>query len=111
MVNLSSVNTMSNQEQPRAVIIHPSDTLATLVVAAEGGATILVTGAGESLQVKANGDIPAGHKVALRDIAQGELVHKYGQPIGKATQQIKCGDLVHSHNLVGMRGRADVLKE
>ena len=40
-----------------------------------------------------------GHKYALRDIAKGENVIKYGQPIGHATQDIAKGEHVHSHNL------------
>ena len=40
-----------------------------------------------------------GHKYAARDIAKGENVIKYGNPIGHATADIKAGDHVHSHNL------------
>jgi len=43
--------------------------------------------------------IPAGHKVATKDIAKGENVIKYGSPIGHATSPIKAGDFVHTHNL------------
>lgn len=43
--------------------------------------------------------IPAGHKQALCDIAKGDFVIKYGQIIGRATQDIKAGEWVHSHNL------------
>ena len=43
--------------------------------------------------------IPAGHKVALRDIAAGEKVIKYGCPIGTAQSDIKAGEWIHSHNL------------
>ena len=43
--------------------------------------------------------IPAGHKQALRDIPEGAFVIKYGQIIGRATQNIKAGEWVHSHNL------------
>lgn len=42
---------------------------------------------------------PRGHKVALRPIAKGEEVIKYGFPIGRATQDIAEGEWVHSHNL------------
>ncbi len=45
------------------------------------------------------GEIPAGHKIALRDIARGERVVKYGCPIGIATADIRAGEWVHSHNL------------
>lgn len=46
-----------------------------------------------------NVDIPAGHKIALRDIAVGEAVKRYGQVIGFASQDIRQGDHVHTHNL------------
>ena len=40
-----------------------------------------------------------GHKYALRDIAEGENVIKYGMPIGHATCAIKKGEHVHVHNV------------
>ncbi len=43
--------------------------------------------------------IPAGHKFALRDIAEGEDIIKYGNPIGHATRNIRKGELVDHHNI------------
>ncbi|MFZ6029823.1 MAG: UxaA family hydrolase [Chloroflexota bacterium] len=43
--------------------------------------------------------IPAGHKLAIRPIACGEEVLRYGHPIGVATQAIAPGDWIHTHNL------------
>jgi altronate hydrolase len=43
--------------------------------------------------------IPAGHKIAVRDIAQGKPARRYNQIIGFATRDIKAGDHVHVHNL------------
>ncbi len=40
-----------------------------------------------------------GHKYACRDIARGENIIKYGQPVGHATQDIRKGEHIHSHNL------------
>ena len=40
-----------------------------------------------------------GHKYALRDIKAGENIIKYGNPIGHATEDIKAGEHVHSHNV------------
>ena len=40
-----------------------------------------------------------GHKYALRDIAEGENVVKYGMPIGHATKPIAKGEHVHVHNV------------
>lgn len=44
-------------------------------------------------------EIPAAHKVALKDIAQGDAIYRYGQIIGLATQEIKAGQHVHVQNL------------
>ena len=46
-----------------------------------------------------NQDVPIGHKVALRDLAVGETVIKYGQDIGRVVAPIRKGDHVHTHNL------------
>ena len=44
-------------------------------------------------------EVPAGHKIAMRVIRAGEIVLKYGYPIGVATRDIAPGEHVHSHNL------------
>jgi SAF domain-containing protein len=44
-------------------------------------------------------DVARAHKVADRAIANGELVVKYGMPIGTATQDIPAGSHVHVHNI------------
>lgn len=49
--------------------------------------------------VCAQTDIPQGHKMALRDIAQNENVVKYGFSIGHATAPIAAGQWVHTHNM------------
>ena len=45
------------------------------------------------------GDIGKGHKFALRDIAEGEQIIKYGNPIARATENIPAGAHVHTHNV------------
>lgn len=47
--------------------------------------------------------VPLGHKVALRDIAAGEQLVKYGVVIGRATRDIRAGEHVHVHNVKGER--------
>ena len=44
-------------------------------------------------------DLKNGHKYALCDIPKDSDIIKYGQPIGRATEDIKTGDHVHSHNM------------
>jgi altronate hydrolase len=55
---------------------------------------------GDSFQLTAGRDIPAGHKMAVNAIPDGAPVRKYGQIIGFAKGNIAPGDHVHTHNLV-----------
>ena len=43
--------------------------------------------------------LETGHKIALCDIEKGADIIKYGYPIGFATEDIKTGESVHSHNI------------
>lgn len=43
-------------------------------------------------------DVKRGHKIAVKDIHENEYVIKYGYPIGHATQNIRVGEHVHTHN-------------
>ena len=81
--------------------IHPQDNVAVAVETLPKG-TILNL-AGKEITTKA--DIPAGHKVALVDIAQGTPVVKYGFPIGNAKTAIAAGDWVHTHNVHSRLGK------
>ncbi|HEY3785314.1 MAG TPA: UxaA family hydrolase [Steroidobacteraceae bacterium] len=44
-------------------------------------------------------DVPIGHKIALRDLAVGETVIKYGEDIGRIVTPVRRGEHVHTHNL------------
>ena len=50
-------------------------------------------------RVTARQDIPIGHKVALRDMAVGDTVLKYGIDIGTAGKPISAGEHAHVHNI------------
>ncbi|GIL39064.1 UxaA family hydrolase [Roseiterribacter gracilis] len=75
--------------------IHPADDVAVALTAIEPGASVTLDG----VALVARDAIPRGHKLALHAIAPGEVVRKYGAPIGLATQAIEAGAHVHSHNL------------
>jgi altronate dehydratase small subunit len=77
--------------------VHPSDNVATLLEDAAAG-TVDVLGAPAPLQVTLVRPVSLAHKVALRDIASGESILKYGVPIGIATHSIRRGEWVHLHN-------------
>jgi len=53
----------------------------------------------DSVSVCALETIQSPHKIALRDIKQGDLVIKYGGVIGYATKDILAGEHVHVHNV------------
>jgi (2R)-sulfolactate sulfo-lyase subunit alpha len=53
--------------------------------------------------VKAVEDIPLGHKIALRDMAEGKEVIKYGREIGMATKDVAKGAHVHTQNVRSIR--------
>ena len=44
-------------------------------------------------------DIPIGHKLAIRDLAEGDSVIKYGVDIGRVVAPIPTGSHVHVHNV------------
>jgi (2R)-sulfolactate sulfo-lyase subunit alpha len=49
--------------------------------------------------VEARQDIPIGHKVALKDMATGDTVWKYGIDMGKVVAPIKAGEHAHVQNI------------
>ena len=49
--------------------------------------------------VQARQDIPIGHKVALKDMAVGDTVVKYGIDMGKVVAPIRAGEHAHVHNI------------
>ena len=53
----------------------------------------------KEIRVTAKGDIPIGHKLALKDIKSGDTVIKYGHDIGRAVANIQAGTHAHVHNI------------
>ncbi len=87
-----------------AIVISAQDNVATALEALAAGQTIQAGAAAVAI-VEA---IPRGHKVALRDIREGEVVVKYGSAIGHASADIAAGTHVHTHNVASDRGRGDL---
>lgn len=55
--------------------------------------------------IEMKNEIPAGHKIALCKIKNGEAIIKYGESIGVAIVDIEAGEWVHSHNIRGTRAK------
>ena len=58
--------------------------------------------------VRAIENIPLGHKIALRDMAEGKEVIKYGRAIGRTTKNVAKGAHVHTQNVRSIRWEASV---
>jgi altronate hydrolase len=86
------------------LVISERDNVATALHALEPGGPLQI---GEAA-VTVREPIPSGHKIALRDIAVGQAIVKYGSPIGVATAPIAAGAHVHTHNVASSRGRGDL---
>jgi len=86
------------------LVISARDNVATALEPLEPGRRVEAG----SITVTAVDPIPAGHKIALRAIAEGGEVFKYGSPIGTATSAIVPGAHVHTHNVASSRGRGDL---
>src|SRR5258705_7881580 len=74
--------------------LNPADDVVIARVNIPGG-TMLPKEASVALEAT----VPAGHKIAVREIKQGAPVRRYNQIIGFATRDIKAGEHVHLHNL------------
>jgi len=81
---------------PRCFQIQTQDNVATLLDDASG--VVQVLGA-QPQEIRLLEKIELGHKVALRDIAVGEAIVKFGARIGHASRAINRGAWVHLHNL------------
>jgi altronate hydrolase len=83
---------MSRTDSP-LLHLHPHDNVLVAKTALSLGQEI------PGLGLRARAQVPAGHKIAARAIAEGEQVRKYDTVIGVATRALEPGDYVHSHNL------------
>jgi (2R)-sulfolactate sulfo-lyase subunit alpha len=87
---------------PHLLVHDPKDNVGVVVVEGlEAGTDMLcvVTHDNSDFRLTARASIPIGHKVALRDLATGDTVIKYGQDIGRIVAEVKRGEHVHVQNL------------
>ena len=83
-------------------LIHDAaDTVGVAVVDIAGGTECIGRNlaTNETLKARAEEAIPLGHKLALKDFAEGETVIKYACDIGRIVKPVKAGHHVHTHNL------------
>jgi len=86
-----------------AILLSPDDSVATMIQHVAVGSLVAVRQAEgpreEITRIGAKAEIPFGHKIALRALAIGDPVIRYGARIGRLTAPVTVGDHVHVHNL------------
>ena len=78
----------------KLILLHESDQVAVLREAVVEGEAVFVSG----YSITAMQNIPAMHKIAVTAVPKGGQILKYGQFIGKASEDIAPGEHVHVHN-------------
>jgi predicted RecA/RadA family phage recombinase len=80
----------------RAIRMDAKDNVAVVTTDVKAGDVVHLD---DGTEVRAAEDVPRGGKVALASIAIGEVIRRYGETIGLATEEIAAGQHVHTHNL------------
>ena len=75
--------------------INPADNVVVAIRPQQKGAVISIDGK----QITVLEDVPAGHKIAIKDLAEGENIIKYGFPIGHAREAKQAGSWMNEHNI------------
>ena len=83
----------------KVLILDESDNIAVCLVDLEIGEVIGQDGLSLTIQNR----IPRGHKIATKNISKDDGIIKYGERMGHATSDIKIGEHVHTHNVLGDR--------
>ena len=85
----------------RAIRMNEIDHVATLLDDADVGDEVGVFNPENKLlySLTCIEKVPFGNRIALCDLAAGDLLVKYGAVVGQVTRNIKCAHLVHVHNV------------
>jgi (2R)-sulfolactate sulfo-lyase subunit alpha len=87
---------------PHLLVHNRRDNVGVVVVenlAAGTDMLCVVTEDNSEFRGLSNQDVAIGHKVALKDLAVGDTVVKYGEDIGRIVASVRKGEHVHTHNL------------
>lgn len=96
----SALTPSDNGDVLDAIVISDSDNIAVCLRDIDADSEISIRRGQDSFTLAAIDPIPRGHKIAVRQIAEGDKVLKYGEVIGQASQHIGIGNHVHVHNVV-----------
>ena len=81
-------------EIPHLLVHHPKDNVGVVVLeglAAGTDMVCVVTADNSDFRLTVNAAVPIGHKVALRDLHDGDTVVKYGEDVGRIVADVSQG--------------------
>ena len=79
----------------RYIQIHPKDNVAVALTDLPAGEVLHLSGRDVTLREA----IPVGHKIALTDLNEQDLVIKYGYPIGHVIRRVQSGEWINEQIL------------
>lgn len=91
-----------------AIRIDTKDNVVTAITTIQKGEAVLYSAPSEQEKLFTLDNINLGHKIAIKKIAEGSHIYKYGESIGTATKDILPGQHVHIQNIMSNRGRGDL---
>ncbi len=95
----SSASARELPAQLPAQLLRPNDDVATALADLPAGTLLHLRSGLVSREISLQQDLRTGHKFAVRALASGLRVRKYGEFIGRTTQAVAAGEWVHVHNL------------
>ena len=97
----------------KAIQLDDNDNVATVTSEVSKGeqVEIISTEGSVLMMLEALGDVSFGHKIALKPLTRGIEVIKYGEVIGVASEGIKVGEWLHTHNVESVRVPTSKLQE
>ncbi|AKH99234.1 SAF domain-containing protein [Hoeflea sp. IMCC20628] len=75
--------------------LHGDDNVLVALKTVDAGTSVTI----DDEPVKLAETIARAHKIAAKPIAAGDIIVKYGMPIGRATADIAVGRHIHVHNI------------
>ncbi|QED47931.1 UxaA family hydrolase [Cytobacillus dafuensis] len=96
----------------KAICLDEKDNVVTAVSTIKSGEQISYShNQLNNITLTVKDEVPLGFKIAVTDIRENAPVIKYGEVIGKSTEEISKGSIVHTHNLKSIRGSKDAFVE
>ena len=90
----------------KAILMNKKDNVATALFPIEKNDSAVITYNNEIItEIIALDAIEIYHKIAIKPIQNGDLIYKYSEVIGRATNSIKIGEQVHVNNIESVMGK------